>query len=96
MSISLSDFLYSSPFMLPLFIGGLFLRFGSRKNPKAWKITVASLIALPIVWIIAVFASKHGSELPGAIAYFYTGLPVGSLICEVGLFLQKAWGINEK
>lgn len=95
MSWTLVDIMYSLPFMMPMFVGGVVTRFGARNSESSWKISIISLAVAILAWIFAIFLSRHGSELPGICAYFVTGFPIGSFLCGVGLRVYQ-WAIGSR
>ena len=42
-----------------------------------------------IIWFVAFYLSQHGSELPGTIAYFATGFPLGAFAGGIGLRIHQ-------
>ncbi len=85
----LVDIGYSLPVLFPMFCAGLFFRIEDRNRTSPWKITVASSAVVVIVWRVAFYLSQHGSELPGTIAYFATGFPLGAFVGEIGLRIHQ-------
>ena len=89
MKEQLLNLLYILPVMLPLFLGGVMVRFSRRSRTDGWRVTAISAAVSVLVWL-AVLCLTRGSELLGAIAYAVTGFPVGAAVCGLGLRLQRA------
>lgn len=89
MKEQLLNLLYILPVMLPLFLGGVMVRFSRRSRTDGWRVTAISAAVSVLVWL-AVLCLNRGSELLGAIAYAVTGFPVGAAVCGLGLRLQRA------
>lgn len=87
MKEQLLNLLYILPVMLPLFPGGVMVRFSRRST--AGVVTAIGEVVSVLVWL-AVLCLNRGSELLGAIAYAVTGFPVGAAVCGLGLWLHRA------
>ena len=85
----LADIGYSLPVLFPMFCAGLFFRIEEKNRTSPWKITVASSAVVVIIWFVAFYWSQHGSELPGTIAYFATGFPLGAFAGGIGLRIHQ-------
>ena len=89
MKEQLLNLLYILPVILPLFLGGVMVRFSRRSRTDGWRVTAISAAVSVLVWL-AVLRLNRGSELLGAIAYAVTGFPVGAAVCGLGLRLHRA------
>ncbi len=89
MKEQLLNLLYILPVMLPLFPGGVMVRFSRRSRTDGWRVTAIGAAVSVLVWL-AVLCLNRGSELLGAIAYAVTGSPAGAAVCGLGLRLYRA------
>ncbi|WP_295585670.1 hypothetical protein [uncultured Oscillibacter sp.] len=92
MKEQLMNFVYVFPFLIPMGIAGAMSRFSRRGKPGGWRVTVIGAAVTAVVWLIALPLSHTGSELPGIIAGFVTGFPIGAAVCGIGLRLRRISG----
>ena len=64
MKEQLLNLLYILPVMLPLFLGGVMVRFSRRYRTDGWRVTAISAAVSVLVWL-AVLCLNRGSELLG-------------------------------